>query len=416
MIPVPGQPSRDRARAHGLSAAIRAHVIEAVLPFWLEHGFDQRGRFWPELARDGAYYGDGSHALVSIARLVYSFSILAEITGRQDLLNMAQSGAAALRQYLDPETGAWAWRLGPAGEVADPDIRPYGAAFGIYALAVCGRVTDNLALVEAAASSFRVIWQQAREPRLGGIRDRFARDWAPADECFRLDTQLHLMEACSALLAATGGEEWRACWLDLVRFVVARFYDFDARCLRERLLPDLSEDLPSTRGWINYGHNLEASWFLEYASGPLEEPGLLDVGRQLLQFTLDQNPAPDRDGAEAAAGLFRTSGLRPGPATIVDAPPISYTWWVQCEGLAAIARHYRQRPSTALLDRLERLWESVIACFYDPAYGEWYSTLAEDGQVVDSTKGSDWKAGYHITQGCLHAAAALDGGRSPGSL
>ena len=44
---------------------------------------------------------------------------------------------------------------------------------------------------------------------------------------------------------------------------------------------------------------------------------------------------------------------------------------------------------------------------HDPVFGEWYHSVEEEGTTRDATKGSAWKAAYHVTQALAYADGYL---------
>ena len=419
----PGETCSEHQRRIELGAVLREHWLTGLIPFWRRHAVNEnQGGFWPELLRDGARFGDGSHALVPIARLVYAFATAAGVTGDDELLQIARGGMRQLARYFDPVSDAWYSRLSGSGGCLDPTIRPYGAAFAAYSLATFGRIAGDAESIDLADRSFRALWTRGRHPIHGGFWQELEPDWTPRLQECRLDTHLHAMEGCAALFAATGDQEWRRAWLELSLIVTARTLNPNSGCVRERFHPDWSEKAAPGDPNINIGHNLEAAWFLFRSATVLEEPGLEDVGFRLLEYAI-QMGAGDRDGAtdrenavNPMAGAFPTYPTTP-PLLTPDRTPghesperhPQFTWWIQAEGLAALAIGYEIRPSHRLLTRLESLWICIRDRFYDPDFGGWYATIAWDGGPLDDRKGGDWKAVYHETQACLNAASALDG-------
>ncbi|HET6383755.1 MAG TPA: AGE family epimerase/isomerase [Armatimonadota bacterium] len=434
----PGQPEADLRKAQRLGAEIRSHLIDDVMPFWSRYALlPDRSGFRTALARDGTPTSDSPPSVVAVARLTYSFALAAEMTGREEYRSNALIGARSLLRYYDLDLQMWRWLPPQANVRPDRLRRPYGSIFAVYALAACGRITSTPEFVELAANSFRLLCQKGREQTLGGFFSEIALDWTPRELHHRLDTHLHAMEACSALLAATGGAEWKKLLLELAMLVAGRAFDPVSGSVREQFLPDWSEDIGVTGGQVNYGRNAEAAWFLGQAARALEEPGLADVGRRILVFILEEDRARPRDPGFAQGGRkgqndpgagFLTLGqprrsANPALSSVGAFPSSgsefarlveprdgpSYIWWVQTQALAALAHYYRRLPSPELLARLEDLWGFIHAYFYDPEFGEWFTRVGLDGSIVDDRKGADWKVAYHTVQGCAYAAAALDG-------
>jgi mannose/cellobiose epimerase-like protein (N-acyl-D-glucosamine 2-epimerase family) len=228
----------------------------------------------------------------------------------------------------------------------------------------------------------------------------------------RLDTHLHAMEACSALLAADGDRCLHDCWADLASRICARAFDPESGSVQEIFLPGSGAAPANMARQIHCGHNLEAAWLLGVSADALSEPGLEEIAVRLLDFSLSQAHGPGL--LDHHPEMWFPGPVRPGQPVAPGEEQPALTWWAQCEGLGALAFHYRRRPSPVLLDCLERLWAFVTSRFADPIHGEWLTSVRPGGEIVDDTKGGDWKAAYHVVQALARTAGYLDGSQQPG--
>lgn len=343
----PGATSEDQRVFEELVPAIRRYLVETIVPaletllpsppdpLSAAHGRSGQGN--PE--ERGSLY---PACRLSLAREVYLFATASELRQDEDVLNRALTGA---RELL----GQFSWEMddgngtSPSGVESDGTYIPMDDLFfGVSALATCGRVTGDAALVEGAAALFRRVWGRGRVGPSGGFCEGFRSDGMLAERFCGPAAYLEAIESCSSLLAATGDEEWRKQWLGTALLLVAGFYDPAAGLLGEEFRLERPAGVDGTGSAVNEVHNIRAARVLLRTATELEEPGFADVGRRLLDSMLQRGmEGPD-------AGIH--------PADFWESMSLS----AQAEALAALAGYYRLRPSRNLLERLEEVWASIL--------------------------------------------------------
>ena len=76
-------------------------------------------------------------------------------------------------------------------------------------------------------------------------------------------------------------------------------------------------------------------------------------------------------------------------------------WWVHSEALYALALAALESNDEKYFARFLDLHGWCQNNFYDPEYGEWYSSLYRDGRTKETDKGSVWKAAYHLPRALM---------------
>ena len=64
------------------------------------------------------------------------------------------------------------------------------------------------------------------------------------------------------------------------------------------------------------------------------------------------------------------------------------------------------------MDLLQRQATYIATCQRDPIFGEWYALCAADGTPIDTRKGHEYKAAYHVVQGLYQADRHLEAARA----
>ena len=372
---------------------LRAHLLTRVLPFWARHGVDRdHGGFITHLARDGAITDASHKLLVMQTRMIYSFITGAALGGPADWRSLAQQGVEFLvRSFRDIQYDGWFWSVTRQGRPGESHKRMYGHAFAIYALAEYARLAGDSHALAAANHTWSLVAEFLWDREFGGVIEACNRAWTPTDRSHTMGTHLHTLEALLALNEAIGGNRYWSHVHKVADLIVTHMVEPGTRCGLEHFQPDWSPDAERSRGLINYGHNLEAAWLLLRVHRSDETPVCRDTARGFLDYVL-------RFGLDTTHGGIYSHGPLGEPATVREK-----IWWVQCEALPAFLLGYLVFQDQRCWQAFLNVAEFCLKCLHDAEHGEWYHSTEEDGTPRDTTKGSAWKAAYHVTQACAYA-------------
>ena len=78
-----------------------------------------------------------------------------------------------------------------------------------------------------------------------------------------------------------------------------------------------------------------------------------------------------------------------------EATQLDKVWWVQAEGIAALAEAQQRRSDANYSRALTLTLDFVDKYFADPKDGVWADTVTADGQPKVPAKAHNWKANYH---------------------
>ncbi|MCP4690488.1 MAG: hypothetical protein GY859_20705, partial [Desulfobacterales bacterium] len=184
----------------------RAHVLEAVLPFWERHGVDHRnGGFITHLDRHGAPYGRPIKNAAMMARLVLSFAQGFEISGRPAHLEMAENGFRFLVEKMwDPVHGGWLRDVAPDGVVESSEKRLFDQSYVLIGLAEFFRVSGSEKAREYIDRTFELLERRAWDPVFSGYYDSCFSDWRVKSDAKTLCTHLDMLTAALLLHDAAG--------------------------------------------------------------------------------------------------------------------------------------------------------------------------------------------------------------------
>jgi len=376
---------------------LKDHLFTRILPFWERHGVDQdHGGFVTHLARDGAITGSLAKYLVPQARMIYSFAAGAELGGPPQWLNIARQGADFfLRHFRDLEHDGWFWSVDRQGSPGEMDKRTYGHAFAVYALAEYGRIAKDSRAIASANHTWSLISQRLWDQEHEGVFEACDRSWNPAARGHTMGTHLHVLEALLALNHATGEDRYWPQIRSIADLIVDRMVEPHHRCALEKFASDWTPDPELSRGLIDYGHNFEAAWLLLRLDEIEPTPAYRETARGFLDYAL-------RFGLDTTYGGIFSHGPLAAPASVR-----TKVWWVQTEAFVALLLGYLVFGDPRFWDAFRNVFGFCMRCLHDSEHGEWYHSAEENGAPRDTTKGSAWKAAYHVTQACAYSHAYL---------
>lgn len=396
-----------------LKSEMEASLRRDLLKPWFPACVDEAGGFRQDFAADWTPGSSTDRFLVFQARMTWVAATVFEAYGDAAFRGYAEHGLRFLADVLAQPDGSFLWTVDAEGRPIGnyrSQRHAYGSSFAIYALAAAARVLHSQEAVDLARRAFDWLEAHHRDSEHGGYFECVDPDGRPILEtpptgrdvdaigtAYGLksqNTHLHLMEAFAEL---------HRVWPDPL--------------LKARLgetLEILSERLYVAPGWlhafaepdwtpvpdaISYGHDVEATHLLLDAARELgrEDDVLFHKAKALTDFALDT-------GWDSRSGGFYLWGTPEG------ATDRTKNWWVQAEGLLALALVLAETGDERYADALRSQWRWIKAYQVDHDHGGWFANVDEEGHPIGSgAKGNPWKAAYHDGRALLFAARIVGG-------
>lgn len=381
------------------------------------------GLFRTNLARSFAPTNPtGDQTVISQSRAIYiNVEASRESAGsdRARFREIAQKGADCLiARAWDPVYGGVFWGLEADGSTPPSDTtkQAYGQVHVVFSLAHAYAITGDPAHLAFAWQVYQQFEDKHADPGFpGAYRPNMSRSYAAELADNNFDYMLHYFEALLALLDVTRGEQ-RA----RVRETLERLGEFMTETL---VHPGATPDEAFVSYWYgddwnlhptayspdNYwnparfatsGHGIEFAWLLSRAVERGFDPGWLDTGRKLLEFSRRRSINPNI-GAFVYDRLDTSGGAIAG-----EVAASGLIWWTHAEAARA-ALHWSELRGADQWNLFSRIESFVDQRFVDPVYGGWFETLslqnpslaaaslATQPALVD--KGHIWKVSYHET-------------------
>jgi mannose/cellobiose epimerase-like protein (N-acyl-D-glucosamine 2-epimerase family) len=349
-------------------AALRAYLLERLLPLWDRHGWDGRqGGFHSRLDLELAPVPDGFRRLVVQMRQLYVFSSAA-LQGDAGAAERAHATLEHVRRvYWDSRFGGWYYTATPEGAPLDRRKDTYAHAFVLLGLAAHAGVDPAGPALELAAHTTELLERRLADPKGGGFHEAASESWEPLAETRRHNPHMHLLEGFLALLERSGSERYGAHARGLIQLFAERQFDARHGCLPESFADDWTP-LAGSQAWTEPGHHFEWLWLLAWARRLGVDAAPAEVTDALEQFACRHGIDPD-DGA-VFDRLHLDGRVLDGRKRV----------WPQTEHIRALT--LRAANDACARAELERRIAHCFARYVDPRHGGWREHAARDGTIV----------------------------------
>ncbi|CAM5768458.1 AGE family epimerase/isomerase [Bosea minatitlanensis] len=333
-----------------------------LIPAWIERAHAREGGYVEEFAADGRPLAAPDRSALTTARLAYTFSHAARLSGDAAALEAARRGFDLLLK-AQAANGHVPKRFLPDGAASVLRRDLYDLAFVLFACAHYHRATGEAAAIRLAEATMDGIETGLAAPFGGYAEDD--RGTLPR----RQNPHMHLLEAFHALAEATGSQRWFDAADRIVRLAAERFIDAGG----------------------TLGEFFDMNWQpVAGAAGRLREPGhqfewvwLLHHHQRLTGWEPARRLADGLHRFGLAQGLDRDPGCPPlvldGVET--DGTPVAATklLWPQTEFVKALGARFEFAGEAEAADRLTHHLGLIFAHFIDARTGLWRNQLDRAG-------------------------------------
>lgn len=379
-----------------LKEKARAMLEDRLIPFWSALRDEAHGGFYGYMGFDLKVDPCAEKGCILNSRILWFFSRCAVLLEREDCLEFARHAFRFLMEHcLDRKEGGVYWSLDYRGTPLDRGKHTYAQAFALYGLSAWYEASGDRQALDAARTLFQVMEDRCRDK--GGYLEAFTRDFKPASNeklsengvmaQRTMNTLLHVFEGYAGLYQASPTSETRAAMERILDIYLNKIYDPSLG--RQKVFFDL--DYNSLIDLYSYGHDIEASWLMDWGCALLNQPELMGRVSQA-----DQTLA---DGVYRWA--FREgSVLNERERGVDDAHRV---WWVQAESVLGFLNAWEKTGQDHFRQAAVKVWHYIENVLVDPRPGsEWFWRVDANGRpdrgkpVVEP-----WKCPYHNGRMCL---------------
>ncbi|MDR1428206.1 MAG: AGE family epimerase/isomerase [Bifidobacteriaceae bacterium] len=383
-----------------LGHELERELTGRIIPFWRSLRDDVHGGFFGEVDFDLRIDRDADKSSLMMCRILWFFATAARQLRDPVLLADARQAYDFLVDHcFDQDNGGLFWSVSRAGVPHDTLKHTYAQAFGIYALSAYFRASGDTRalglalnlrdLIEGSCRDGRA-YREAHDASFRQVpNDKLSENGVLAERT--MNTLLHMLEGYAGLYEAAPDPVTASAIRDLLNTFLTAIYNPE----RHRLEVFFDADLNSLIDLHSFGHDIEASWLVEWAAGLLRDPGLDSA---IGEMCTDLAQEVYRSGYRGGAVLNEALG---------DAVDTSRVWWVQVEALQGFARAGERAIGSSwapvFAQAVDDVWHFIRSNLIDPRPGsEWYWRVDERGRPFrGDPMAATWKCPYHNGRACL---------------
>ena len=375
-------------------------AIKNILPFWQNLIDIEQGGFYGRADFTGLPDKKADKGCILNSRILWTFSSAFRRFGDESYKKYADHAFDFLcKAFCDKENGGLHWLVDYTGKPVDSVKGIYNIAFAIYGLAEYYRATKNKTALNLAMSFFDILEKHALDPTAGGYIETKTYNWqhttysllcdGKAIDCKKsMNTNLHVLEAYTTLLLATGDTRVRKALDSLTRLtmdkIINKNWQFD-------LYFDM--DWNALNQDISYGHDIEGSWLLYDAALVLKDEDLIAHTKTTainIAMVVYENGRDTTNG-----GLFTERDSNGRLSHKKD-------WWSQAEAIVGFYNAYQITGDEKFKTAAEEIWDFTKKYFIDKTNGEWHNEIFLDNTInTKMPKAGFWKCPYHNARMCF---------------
>lgn len=362
----------------------RDGLLNDTVPFWLQHGIDrQHGGFFTALDRDGTLV-DTDKGVWQQGRFTWLLGELYnEVEPRAEWLELARLGADFLsRHCFDLTDGRMWFHVARDGSPIRKRRYAYSESFAAIAYGELYKATGDVVYAEKARSAFKNFLNHNLSPDPSQAKFTGYRPMKSLG--FPMITIVTAQELRDSIGLTEAND-----WIDQSIQTIAQDHcKPEMQCVMENVgLGGEMHDHFDART-LNPGHAIEGAWFIMREGQLREDPALIQLGTQMLDWSWNRGWDTEHGGM-----LYFVD---------VDGKPVQEYWhdmkfwWPQNETSIATLLAYCLTKDEKYAAWHRQIHDWAYAHFPDSEYGEWFGYLHRDGSLSSTLKGNLWKGPFHL--------------------
>lgn len=365
----------------------RSMLLDSVLPFWLEHGFDQEyGGMLTGLDRDGSIL-ETDKSVWFQGRALWVFSEAARLFDKSsEYQEVCDSLVSFIEQYcFDPSDGRMYFKISREGEPVVKRMRyVFSETFAIIGFASYSRAFGKKEYAAKAYDLFQTVLTTLNTPGLLVPKSsRPSKGFGVP--MILLNTAQELRSACPE------HREELTCIIDgLLEEIETYFVRDELEIVVEQCSENGTLELEHFEGrLLNPGHAIEGAWFvMREAKYRDNDAALMQLGTKMLDWMWKIGWDSEKGGI-----IYFRDAL--GKSATEYWHDMKF-WWPQCEAAIANMMAFSLTGKKQYLEQFSEVDQYIKANFVDREFGEWYGYLHHDNTLSTPLKGNMFKGPFHI--------------------
>ncbi len=267
-------------------------LLEDTLPFWIQHCVDDRhGGFMMALDQSGDVV-DTDKGVWQQGRFTWMLGELYnQVEPRQEWLDLALHGADFLRRFcFDPEDGRMWFHVTRDGKPIRKRRYSFSESFAAIAFGELARATGDSDFRQLAQQTFQQFIDHNLDPQ--GVAPKFTETRPTRGIGFPMITIVTAQELRDSI-GFDGADDWIDKSIQMIRD-----YHFhpDIQCVMETVGIDGQRIDHFDGRTLNPGHAIEGAWFILWEGMHRDDPSLIEMGCQMLDWMWDRGWDPEYGG------------------------------------------------------------------------------------------------------------------------
>lgn len=376
---------------------IKSELVKHIIPFWKGLRDDTYGGYYGMVDYYLNVDKTAPKSCILNSRILWFFSsVCVELKDRSLLPYATHAYEFLMEHCLDTKHGGVYWMLGHDGSPVNMDKHIYAQAFALYALSAYYLASQDEEALKQAQCLYDLIEEKAADEF--GYLEAFNSEFVLSSNeelsengvmaARTMNTLLHVLEAYAGLYEANPTPKLEDSMRRILNIFQTRVYNPKQR----RLDVFFDENMNSILDIQSYGHDIEASWLLDWAAGLLGDAKLMGEISNLCSNLVD------------SAYLNSFKGSCVWNERINGQDDKTRVWWVQAEAMVGfINEAHKHAHEDRYLLASRNIWNYIKSYLIDKRPGsEWFWKLNEAEKPFDEKPIVEpWKCPYHNGRMCL---------------
>ena len=373
----------------------KKELAERILPFWNNLRDNENGGFYGFMDNDFVVNKKADKGVILNSRILWFYASCYRTLKEEYMLDNARHAYEFLKKCVDRENGGVYWMMTYDGKPSDTMKHTYNQAFAIYALSAYYLASKDNSALELAFELFNTVEEKCTDEI--AYLEAQSIDWklVPNDALSEnglmadktMNTVLHLIEAYTVLLEASGNAKVEERLRFLLDISEKKIFNSEDNCLRVFFDKNLDQigDIHS------YGHDIEATWLFDRACEIVGDEALIAKWREInLRISNNILNIAYENGA--------VNNERENEK--IDKKRV---WWVQAESVVGFTNAYQQSGEEKFADAAKTVFNWIVTKQVDSRdNSEWWGEVTFDGVPMPKVQMvNPWKCPYHNGRMCI---------------
>ena len=378
-------------------AKAKEMLTKNIIPFWRGLKDSEYGGYYGFMDYNFRLNKKAVKGCILNSRILWFFSNAYLMLGDKECLHNAKHAYAFMRKYcIDTENSGIYWSVNYDGSIADATKHTYNQAFAIYALASYYEASKDEDALALAFDIFNVIEKLCVDS--GGYCEAFDRTFKPESNeklsengvmaARTMNTLLHVFEAYSGLYKVRKDGNVEKCMRRILDIYAEKVYNPE----KQRLEVFFDENMNSILDIHSYGHDIEASWLVDWGTSLLGDAALSAKISAINSILAEK----------VIATAYHKRSIYYECVNGIDA---TYReWWAQAEALVGFLHEYQKHPEKKkFFDAANDVLSFINEFIVDKREGsEWFARVDDSGKPEERQPlVQPWKCPYHNGRMCF---------------